>query len=136
MNRILLSLIFSSLFLSAQSNPIGKWTIDIEWVDTIIESSIEGDPDSETNKMTAKMVRAQFADQSIVFKEDGTMVDPRGGDAQWKIKEDTKKFCLVDQFMIVILIYLKILQIKINLLQTMSIIVMIYIFQPKQKLLI
>jgi len=29
MNRILLSLIFSSLFLSAQSNPIGKWTIDI-----------------------------------------------------------------------------------------------------------
>jgi hypothetical protein len=88
MNRILLSLIFSSLFLSAQSNPVGKWTIDIEWVDTIIESSIEGDPDSETNKMTAKMVRAQFADQSIVFKEDGTMVDPRGGDAQWKIKED------------------------------------------------
>jgi len=88
MNRILLTLICLSIFLSAQSKPVGEWMIDIKWVDKIIASSIDGDPESETNKMTAKMVRAQFADQTIVFKDDGTMVDPRGGDAQWKMKDE------------------------------------------------
>ena len=87
MNRILLILICFSNFALAQLNPTGKWVIDLEWVDTIIASSIEGDPESETNKMTAKLVRNQFQDQAIIFNDDSTMIDPRGGAARWKIKE-------------------------------------------------
>ena len=86
MKRILLILICLSLFLPAQSNPVGKWVIDTEWVENVIASSIEGDPESDINKMTAKMVRDQFAGQSMEFKENGTMVDPRGGEAKWKKK--------------------------------------------------
>jgi len=86
MKRILLILICLSIFLPAQSNPVGKWVIDTEWVENVIASSIEGDPESEINKMTEKMVRDQFAGQSIEFKENGTMVDPRGGEAKWKKK--------------------------------------------------
>ena len=86
MKRILLILICLSIFLPAQSNPVGKWVIDTEWVENVIASSIEGDPESEINKMTAKMVRDQFAGQSMEFKENGTMVDPRGGEAKWKKK--------------------------------------------------
>ena len=86
MKRILLILICLSIFLPAQSNPVGKWVIDTEWVENVIASSIEGDPESDINKMTAKMVRDQFAGQSMEFKENGTMVDPRGGEAKWKKK--------------------------------------------------
>jgi len=86
MKRILLILICLSIFLPAQSNPVGKWVIDTEWVQNVIASSIEGDPESDINKMTAKMVRDQFAGQSMEFKENGTMVDPRGGEAKWKKK--------------------------------------------------
>ena len=86
MKRIPLILICLSIFLPAQSNPVGKWLIDIEWVENVIASSIEGDPESDINKMTAKMVRDQFAGQSMEFKENGTMVDPRGGEAKWKKK--------------------------------------------------
>ena len=86
MKRILLILICLSIFLPAQSNPVGKWGIDTEWVENVIASSIEGDPESDINKMTAKMVRDQFAGQSMEFKENGTMVDPRGGEAKWKKK--------------------------------------------------
>ena len=86
MKRIPLILICLSIFLSAQSNPVGKWVIDTEWVENVIASSIEGDPESDINKMTAKMVRDQFAGQSMEFKENGTMVDPRGGEAKWKKK--------------------------------------------------
>ena len=86
MKRILLILICLSIFLPAQSNPVGKWVIDTEWVKNVIASSIEGDPESDINKMTAKMVRDQFAGQSMEFKENGTMVDPRGGEAKWKKK--------------------------------------------------
>ena len=86
MKRILLILICLSIFLPAQSNPVGKWLIDTEWVENVIASSIEGDPESDINKMTAKMVRDQFAGQSMEFKENGTMVDPRGGEAKWKKK--------------------------------------------------
>ena len=86
MKRILLILICLSIFLPAQSNPIGKWVIDTEWVENVIASSIEGDPESEINKMTTKMVRDQVAGQSMEFKENGTMVDPRGGEAKWKKK--------------------------------------------------
>ena len=86
MKRIFLIMICLSIFLPAQSNPIGKWVIDTEWVENVIASSIEGDPESDINKMTAKMVRDQFAGQSMEFKENGTMVDPRGGEAKWKKK--------------------------------------------------
>ena len=86
MKRILLILICLSIFLPAQSNPVGKWVIDTEWVENVIASSIEGDPESDINKMTAKMVRDQFAGQSMEFKGNGTMVDPRGGEAKWKKK--------------------------------------------------
>ena len=86
MKRILLILICLFIFLPAQSNPVGKWVIDTEWVENVISSSIEGDPESEINKMTEKMVRDQFAGQSMEFKENGTMVDPRGGGAKWKKK--------------------------------------------------
>ena len=86
MKRIILILICLSVFLPAQSNPVGKWVIDTEWVENVIASSIEGDPESDINKMTAKMVRDQFAGQSMEFKESGTMVDPRGGEAKWKKK--------------------------------------------------
>jgi len=86
MKRILLILICLSIFLPAQSNPVGKWVIDTEWVENVIASSIEGDPESDINKMTAKMVRDQFAGQSMEVKENGTMVDPRGGEAKWKKK--------------------------------------------------
>ena len=68
MKRILLILICLSIFLPAQSNPVGKWVIDTEWVENVIASSIEGDPESDINKMTAKMVRDQFAGQSMEFK--------------------------------------------------------------------
>ena len=86
MKRILLIMICLSIFLPAQSNPVGKWVIDTEWVENVIASSIEGDPESDINKMTTKMVRDQFAGQSMEFKENGTMVDPRGGEAKWKKK--------------------------------------------------
>ena len=86
MKRMLLILICLSIFLPAQSNQEGKWVIDTEWVENVIASSIEGDPESDINKMTAKMVRDQFAGQSMEFKENGTMVDPRGGEAKWKKK--------------------------------------------------
>ena len=86
MKRIIFILICLSIFLPAQSNPVGKWVIDTEWVENVIASSIEGDPESEINKMTTKMVRDQFAGQSMEFKENGTMIDPRGGEAKWKKK--------------------------------------------------
>ena len=86
MKRMLLILICLTIFLPAQSNPVGKWEIDTEWVENVIASSIEGDSESEINKMTAKMVRDQFAEQSMEFKGNGTMIDPRGGEAKWKKK--------------------------------------------------
>ena len=86
MKRMLLILICLTIFLPAQSNPVGKWEIDTEWVENVIASSIEGDSESEINKMTAKMVRDQFAEQSMEFKGNGTMIDPRSGEAKWKKK--------------------------------------------------
>ena len=86
MKRILFILICLSIFSPAQTNPVGKWMIDKEWVENTIASSIDGDPESEINKMTAKMVRDQFAGQSMEFKSNGTMIDPRGGEAKWKKK--------------------------------------------------
>ncbi len=84
-----------SFFLSTQvhasnSQLVGKWQIDITFIDRIIEadeSLLEMEP--EMRDMAVNMLKASMSELKMEFRKDGTMTDPDGKIAKWKMRGKT-----------------------------------------------
>ncbi|MDP6275943.1 MAG: hypothetical protein QGH91_07265 [Candidatus Marinimicrobia bacterium] len=80
-----LSVLVTFMFASG-SQLVGKWKVDMAFIDKIIaaDSSFQ-DMDKEMQEMAVKMMKEQFNLQ-MEYRKDGTMTDPDGKDAKWKMR--------------------------------------------------
>ncbi len=73
--------------MGSNSQLIGKWEIDMSFIDRIVEADESLlDMDPETKEMAVNMLKATFSELKMEFRKDGTMTDPDGKNANWKMR--------------------------------------------------
>lgn len=78
-----------TLLFASESQLVGKWKVDMTFIDKIIAADPSfQDMDKEMKEMAINMMKEQF-DLQMEYRKDGTMTDPDGKDANWKMRGKT-----------------------------------------------
>lgn len=78
-----------TLLFASESQLVGKWKVDMTFIDKIIAADPSfQDMDKEMKEMAINMMKEQF-DLQMEYRKDGTMTDPDGKDAKWKMRGKT-----------------------------------------------
>ena len=78
-----------TLLFASESQLVGKWKVDMTFIDKIIDADPSfQDMDKEMKEMAINMMKEQF-DLQMEYRKDGTMTDPDGKDAKWKMRGKT-----------------------------------------------